>query len=249
MAAAIEIPRAADFPLPLPAVSATVDRRVFSLIASMNVSTALAWSIVFAKATRTPDGGVLASDALSSARSGESPSGAFGNNSKGPSAVTGRTFNSGKKVTAFCIQCAQGLQLTVIQYKARGAVPQRQQEAFVESRHNTLVRMSSKTAVHVHCHAVQLLQRRHCFEKKNHAAAAFDGLDGAREQVWGHSLKILKNKHPISVSQNGMSFIVVAVTNLCRRDEEFKRVILNSFDVDLATLCLFFDLLHALLLV
>lgn len=102
MAAAIEIPSAADFPLPLPAVSATVDRRVFSLIASMKVSTAFAWSIVFAKATKTPDGGVLASDAFSSARSGESPSGAFGSDSKGPSAVTGRTFSSGDNVTAHC---------------------------------------------------------------------------------------------------------------------------------------------------
>jgi hypothetical protein len=101
MAAAIEIPSAADFPRPRPAVSATVDRKVFSLMASMNVSTALAWSMVLARATSTPEGGVLASDALSSARSGESPSGAFGNDSKGPSAVTGSTFNSRKqKVSA-----------------------------------------------------------------------------------------------------------------------------------------------------
>jgi hypothetical protein len=94
IAAAIEIPRAADFPLPLPAVRATVDRNVFSLIASINVRTALAWSIVFAKATRTPDGGVLARDAFSSARSGESPSGALAREINGPSAVTGSTFNS-----------------------------------------------------------------------------------------------------------------------------------------------------------
>jgi len=94
IAAAIEIPSAADFPLPLPAVRATVDRSVFSLMASINVRTAFAWSIVFAKATRTPDGGVLAKDAFSSARSGESPSGALGKESGGPSAVTGSTFSS-----------------------------------------------------------------------------------------------------------------------------------------------------------
>ena len=156
-----------------------------------------------------------------------------------------------KKVRAVGTRRAQGegAQLTIVQHKARGAVAQGQQEAFVESRHNTLVRMSSKTAVHVHSHAVQLLQRRHCFEKKNHATTAFDGLDGAGQQVGSHRLKILKNKHSIRVPQNGVSFVVVTVTYLRRCDKEFKRVILNSFDVDLASLRLFFNLFHALLLV
>jgi hypothetical protein len=60
----------------------------------MNVKTALAWSMVFAKATNTPDGGVLASEAFSSARAGESPSAALGNDTSGPSAVTGSTLSS-----------------------------------------------------------------------------------------------------------------------------------------------------------
>ena len=90
------MPSAADFPLPLPAVRATVDRRVFSLIASINVRTALAWSIVLAKATKTPEGGVVAREALSWARSAESPSGALGNDVNGPSAVTGRTLSSSR---------------------------------------------------------------------------------------------------------------------------------------------------------
>ena len=111
------------------------------------------------------------------------------------------------------------------------------------------MRVSSKAAVHIHCHAVELLQGRHCLEKKNHTTTTFDSLNGAGKQVGSHGLKILKNKHSIRVPQNGVSFIVVTVTYLRRCDKELKRVILNSFDVDLASLRLFFEFLHALLFV
>jgi hypothetical protein len=51
-------PIAADFPLPLAAVSATVDFRVFSEIASKKDRTALAWSNVLASETKFPTLGV-----------------------------------------------------------------------------------------------------------------------------------------------------------------------------------------------
>ena len=41
-------PRAADLPLPLAAVRETVERNVFSEMASTNFNKALAWSIVLA---------------------------------------------------------------------------------------------------------------------------------------------------------------------------------------------------------
>ena len=56
-------PIAADFPLPLAAVRATVDRSVFSEIASKKDRTALAWSSVFASDTRLPTLGVSSRDA------------------------------------------------------------------------------------------------------------------------------------------------------------------------------------------
>jgi hypothetical protein len=52
------MPMAADFPLPLAAVRATVYRRVFSDTASKNDNTALAWSKVFASDTKAPTFGV-----------------------------------------------------------------------------------------------------------------------------------------------------------------------------------------------
>ncbi len=103
--------------------------------------------------------------------------------------------------------------------------------------------------MHIHCHTVQLLQRSHCFEKKNHATAAFDCLDGAREQVWSHGLKVLKHKHSVCVPQDGVRFIVVTIPYLGGSDEHLKRVILNGVDVNLASLRLFFDFFNALLLV
>jgi hypothetical protein len=54
---------AADFPLPLAAVSATVDFRVFSEIASKKDRTALAWSNVFASETKFPTLGVSSKEA------------------------------------------------------------------------------------------------------------------------------------------------------------------------------------------
>lgn len=56
-------PIAADFPLPLAAVSATVDFKVFSEIASKKDRTALAWSIVFASETKLPTLGVSSKEA------------------------------------------------------------------------------------------------------------------------------------------------------------------------------------------
>ena len=55
-APAMAIPSAADFPLPLAAVRATVLRRVFSAIASVKTRRALAWSMVLARFTSDPMG-------------------------------------------------------------------------------------------------------------------------------------------------------------------------------------------------
>lgn len=56
-------PMAADLPLPLAAVRATVDFRVFSEIASKKDRTALAWSNVFASDTKFPTLGVSSKEA------------------------------------------------------------------------------------------------------------------------------------------------------------------------------------------
>lgn len=57
-------------PLPRAAVSATVARSVFSLMASMNVTTALAWSSDRQHCSSGPAGGVSASVSRSSRSSG-----------------------------------------------------------------------------------------------------------------------------------------------------------------------------------
>lgn len=53
-AAEIDIPTAADFPLPLPAVMEMVFLKFLSETASIKVIIALAWSKVFAIATKGP---------------------------------------------------------------------------------------------------------------------------------------------------------------------------------------------------
>ena len=69
MAPATAMPIAADLPRPRAAVSATVERSVFSLAASRNVTTALAWSKVLQQLTSGPAGSVSCNERFKSARS------------------------------------------------------------------------------------------------------------------------------------------------------------------------------------
>ena len=68
-APAMAMPMAADFPRPLAAVKATVERNVFSLAASKNVTTAFAWSNVLHCETNGPAGSVSFNDSFKSVKS------------------------------------------------------------------------------------------------------------------------------------------------------------------------------------
>ena len=60
-----------------------------------------------------------------------------------------------------------------------------------------------------HGHGVELLQGRHGLEQKHDKTSSLDRLDGASEQIWCYGFEVLKDTHPIRVSENLFGFFVV----------------------------------------
>ena len=81
----------------------------------------------------------------------------------------------------------------------------------------------------IHRQRVELLQAVHALQKQQHHTTSLNSFDRARKKVGGHGFEVLKNAHPVCVSQNLLGFLIVDVANLVESDEQLERILLVRF--------------------
>lgn len=107
--------------------------------------------------------------------------------------------------------------------------------------------ISAVSLMHVHCYGVQLFETSHGPHQEDDQASSFYGLNGPAKQVRRKRLKILQDKHLVSITQNLVGFLVVGIPDLIGADEQLKGVI-DILIIEPLHLHIL-DLLHPLLLV
>jgi len=101
--------------------------------------------------------------------------------------------------------------------------------------------------MYIHGHGVQLLQTGHGLQQQHDQPATLDRLNRPRQQIRRERLKVLKDTHSVSVSEDLLRLLVVNIADVRERDEEFEGVL--GVGLSDAALDLLLDLGFALLAV
>ena len=68
--------------------------------------------------------------------------------------------------------------------------------------------------MHIHRYRIQLLQAGHSIEEHNYEAATLHSLNGSAENIWGDTLEVLEDAHPVSLTQDLMRILIEAISNV-----------------------------------
>jgi len=79
--------------------------------------------------------------------------------------------------------------------------------------------------MHIHRNSVQLFETIHRFHQEDNQSSSLYSLYGSAQQVGSQSLKILQNKHLISITQYLMRLLIIGIPDLVGADEEFKGIV------------------------